>query len=313
MTNNRRLIKSVFLLLILIIAIIYIKNNQDAFLLLYQIKLSDILILLFVGVVAFLPLAYEFRFVSNVFQLSLKFKEWFGLSALNTFYSYFIPARGGLLARAYYLKSKYNFDYTKYMALLGGSFLLAFLVASLTAIILLLARYLFYDAFEQNLFLISLGLFVITSIASIILWFFPTFKSKTGLQKLDKLINSVIVGFQYFKTNNKLLFIIALTHFALIFFMGLRLYFSFRAIDIPVNVLSILIIQALVVFSMVLSITPGNLGIKEGIIGLLATMIGVPLKDAILAAAIDRAVAMIIVFSLGGIYHFVLMRELVKE
>lgn len=38
-----------------------------------------------------------------------------------------------------------------------------------------------------------------------------------------------------------------------------------------------------------------------------------PLKEAIMAAAIDRAVAMIIVFTLGGIYHFVLMRELNKE
>jgi len=61
---------------------------------------------------------------------------------------------------------------------------------------------------------------------------------------------------------------------------------------------------------MVFSITPGNIGIKEGIISILSTMMGIPISDAIMAAAIDRAVAMIIVFIFGGIYHFVLMRKL---
>ena len=62
---------------------------------------------------------------------------------------------------------------------------------------------------------------------------------------------------------------------------------------------------------MVFSITPGNIGIKEGIIGLLSSMVGVNMPEAIFAATIDRVIAIIVTFVFGLYYSKILLSDLI--
>jgi uncharacterized protein (TIRG00374 family) len=305
-----RLSKLTYTISILAFGVFYLHNNKEKLSLIDSINSEYLILLLVCGIIAYFPISLEFKYEMLLFKIKLKFKEWFGLSLINTMYNYFIPAGGGLFARAYYLKKKYNFDYSKYIALTGGASLLGFGVASFSALTLIILKYFLSGFFNADLLGISLLLFLGSLLLTLIFILSPNLRLARGWKIFDTLIIGVQRSNNYFNSNYKILSYTIFSRFALIFFMGLRLFFSFKVLDIEVDLISILTIQSLIIFSMVISITPGNIGVKEGIIGLLATMIGIPLKDAILAAAIDRAVAMIIVFALGGIYHFILLREI---
>ena len=89
-----------------------------------------------------------------------------------------------------------------------------------------------------------------------------------------------------------------------------KLYWAFISIGIEVHWLKILLVQFFSGFLLVISITPGNLGIKEGIIALLARVLDISLEQAILGALVDRVMMMIVIFALGIVYSRLLFKKL---
>jgi len=217
-----------------------------------------------------------------------------------------MPARGGTVLKAIYLKKKHNLNYTKFISLTTGAYLIGSFLASLSAIFFILINFLFYGIFYGKLFLISLSLSIVTLIFISIVKFFEISHILRNFPKIQKLIQNVEKGLSLFKGNNNLLAKIVVFKFLFIFIMGLKLYCAFIAIGIETNLLTILIIQSLAVFSMFISLTPGNLGIREGIIGLLSAILDIPLKKALFGAFIDRAAMMCIVIFLGLIFTRIL-------
>jgi uncharacterized membrane protein YbhN (UPF0104 family) len=53
---------------------------------------------------------------------------------------------------------------------------------------------------------------------------------------------------------------------------------------------------------MILSITPGNLGIKEGIIVYTAYLLGITFDEAFLGAVLDRIIDLFLIFVFGVFY-----------
>ena len=52
---------------------------------------------------------------------------------------------------------------------------------------------------------------------------------------------------------------------------------------------------------MILSLTPGNFGVSEGVIGFSENMLGIPLSTALSAAMLDRLISVIIAAIIVGI------------
>lgn len=297
-------------LTLFLLIVLYLIKYQDRLFLLLKINRQILVYILLCSLFASFSVAYGFRNLMILFNVPLKFREWIGLSVTNSMYNYILPFQGALLIRAQYLKRKYGFEYSKYAALSGGALLIGLMVASFTSMVLLMVKYGISGYLYKDLLILVGILFFITILISFFLWFIDLTRIKSGWIWLDLQILNFSTGINVFKKNNSMLLIIAVTNLALFFFMGLRLYFSFKAIDVPVGLLEIIVIQAISVFSMILPITPGNLGVREGIIGLISVMLKIRLEDAVLAAALDRVVGMVVIFIFGSIYHFVLMKEL---
>lgn len=309
----KKLIKTLLILVSLtlfLLIVLYLVKNQDRLLLLLKINRHILVYLLFCSLFASLTVAFGFRNLMILFKVQLKTREWIGLSVTNTMYNYIVPFQGALLIRAQYLKTKYRFEYSKYAALSGGALLIGLLTASFASVILLIIKFVFTGYFYKSLFIMVCILFSITMVLSTSLWFIDFKRFKTGWLWLDNLLSVFFAGIAFFKKDNSLLLVITMTNLFLYFFMGLRLYFSFKAIEVPAGLLEIVVIQAISVFSMVLPITPGYLGVREGLIGLIAVMLNIRIEDAVLAAALDRVVGMVIIFILGSIYHFILIKEM---
>jgi uncharacterized membrane protein YbhN (UPF0104 family) len=262
------------------------------------------------ALLASFAVAVGFRNSMILFKVPLKLKEWIGLSLTNSMYSYIIPFQGSMLLRAKYLKIRYGFEYSKYAALSGGSLLIGFWVAGISALFLLLTSYLTTGCYNKPLTLLVGSLLILTLALTLILWYIPESGIRIGWKGFDNPLAQVISGIKVFKTNFKQSIIISITSVLSFLLVGLRLYFSFHAVGVQVGLTNILIVQMVAVFSMVLTITPGNLVIREGIIGLLSNTLGIPIEVAILAATIDRVVGMAIIFLFGITFHFILIREM---
>lgn len=81
---------------------------------------------------------------------------------------------------------------------------------------------------------------------------------------------------------------------------SLRLAIIYYSLGQEVYPAGFLILGALGYFMMFVNLTPGAIGIREIVLGAASTVIGVPMKIGIPAAMIDRAVAIVYSFVIGG-------------
>lgn len=307
MNNSKWKKLSYFFLLFIGAFYLYFYHSRLA--VLKSIAVVDLVIIAALSFGTFFFLAIQFKLLVEIFYLNLRFKEWFGLTVINTMISYYTPARGGLIARAYYLNRKYDLSYSKYISLVGGSYAINFMVASLGII--------FFSAFSAllrgawNLKILGVGTVLLMATMALCALLLTCSSRivfiKTG--RIYNVLNNFMEGLNLFIKHPFMVLKISFIQFFLIIIMGAKLYWSFKATGRAVEFTDILVVQSFVVFSMIVSITPGNLGIKEGIIGLLASHLGVPFADAILAASIDRGISMLITFLLGMSYSKILIEN----
>ncbi|MEA3494441.1 MAG: lysylphosphatidylglycerol synthase transmembrane domain-containing protein [Bacteroidota bacterium] len=281
-----------------IVVFLYFQRND----LMILIKINPLLlsILLGVSILTVFFNALIFKTNISIFNIYLKFKIWFGLSASNSMYNYLLPMRGGMALRAIYLKNNHDFPYSKYLSYLSGYYILNFAVAALLALITGFTLKLYTDI---NTMILVISFLVFIFFLSFIFIGYK-FDAERIPQK-NKILNFIkesIVGLKQFKKNKSKVGYIILLQVVFILIMSVRLYLSYYALGIEIDFLKIILIQSFVVFSMVLSVTPGNIGIKEGIIGLSASLFGLSLEEALLGAVLDRMIEMIIIFILGGFY-----------
>lgn len=296
-------------MILILLMVLYLIKHRERLILLMDTNKPVLVYLLLSAVMTSYTVAYTFKNLMMLFKLPLKVWEWIGLSVTNSMYNYFLPFQGAALIRAQYLKRKYSFEYSTYAALTSGALLIGLLTAGFTSCFLLLIKYFITGHLYKSIFIVVIFLFTFTLLLAIFLWFNNFRKISTKWVWLNRQLEIFFDGITFYKRNNSLLLRIVATNIALYLFMGLRLYFAFKVTGVQIDLVEIVVIQSVSVFSMILPITPGNLGIREGIIGLTSVMLNIPLEDAVLAASIDRVAGMVIIFFFGALFHIVLTCE----
>ncbi|MBN1997992.1 flippase-like domain-containing protein [candidate division KSB1 bacterium] len=302
-------IKYIIFVFIVLIAVIYFYFNGDKLKLLIRINWLDAVILFIFVFLSFLVLSYQFYYYMRIFKIRLLFREYFGLTVCSTMFNYYLPARGGLVARAFYLKKKHGFYYSHYTSLIVGSYLITYNTTALFGLIVGIILYINGLQNQLNLIFIFTFLLVVSLAGTTILLIIVRKKRFAGRSKVSNFFSRVKNGLKYFRQNRHLILNIISINLLFIVVMALRLYWSFCSLDISVNFFQIFCVSALANFTMVISITPANLGIREGIVGFSASLLGVELPDAILAAALDRLAGMIFNFAFGLYYSRLLLHD----
>ena len=195
--------KKIFYLLVITGLLLFIYWNTELFYSLKQISLFDLSVLFFFGLIAIYINSSQFRYLAEIFNLKLKFKEWFGLAVANTMHNYYTPARGGTVLKALYLKKSHNLAYSNFISLTAGTYLLGFFLAAASAILFILASFLLYQEFYVTVFFISLGLTAATAVMGVFslhVKFSNVFKK---IPKLHKFVLNVEKGLVFFKKNEK--------------------------------------------------------------------------------------------------------------
>lgn len=292
------------IIFILVFFTYYISTNINDF---ASLRLGNSQLLIPLFIIAILNLIlYGFanKIVLEPFKINLEFKEWFGLISITNFYNAITPFRGGIFARAFYLKKKYSLSYTRFVTSWFGAYTLILMITSFIGLIGLIPLYVYKTNFNPLIFFIFLMFFIPTFF---VLFFAPTFKKKGN--KLYDIFVEMADSWNSVKGNKRIvLFFVVNTLITL----SLNVYFTlicYKFFGITLNISQSLLLVVIGSLSFVAQITPGNLGVSEIINVFVGLTIGITPAQAIATSILSRIINLIVVSILGSYYTYVLLRE----
>jgi hypothetical protein len=234
------------------------------------------------------------KILTSMFGLTLKPVEWIGLAQMTTFFNY-LPFKGGAVAGAIFLKGAHRFPYTRFLATVMASSALAVVTFSIVGTAGLIILWLWRGLFSWVILAIYLSLFGAM---------FVLFMRLAGWAKRvkNRALLRFLEGWGIIRTGGKRLLLLVITDLCMVLIDALRITLSFGAIGIKLSYATGLVLIPLSNIIGVASLVPGGLGVKEFMIGLLSSELGIDFTEAIFAATLDRMILLLWVLFLGPLF-----------
>lgn len=288
--------------LILIIALgvyyFYWKGNelsQLKYLTLTQIGTASIAILLyqFIGGV-------KYKIIFSAFQIKLSIKEWFGLPQVIKLFN-LLFFKSGTISNAYYLKKHHQLSYSRFIVAMSVQKILdLFVVVSIGFIFSLV----FFIYFEINFYIVLIFCFLLTVI--LCFFFYPPIHMEKRESRILKKISEIIESWNEYKQNKPVILKVVLLEIIAVPVLGLRYYIAFNILNNPVSIAECVIFSVVVSATGFVSIIPGNIGIKETIVGLSAYYMDYSFEYGVIATALDRVISTVWTGIFGFIFFHLL-------
>ncbi|MEM1190291.1 MAG: lysylphosphatidylglycerol synthase transmembrane domain-containing protein [Pseudomonadota bacterium] len=218
----------------------------------------------------------------------------------------YVPMRLGTVLRFRYLKTVHGIEYTRLGGIAGMRTVLLTIAAGALGCVGLavLAR---EDSVSLNpaLWPIFLGMIVVP----LAIWWIAahlTFSDQTWRGRLAQLLLSSFSALRQRPATALRILALLLMQFVV---LALRLQISFTIVGVELSPWALLLLAPTGTLLAFLTLTPGNLGLREWVIGVLSLATGYSFTDAVIAGVVDRAVLMICVFILGSLSLPLLIRR----
>lgn len=233
----------------------------------------------------------------------LTFNEGIGLAVFNTLANQ-LPFAGGLVAKGVYLKQRHQLAYTHFLS--ATMALYVCFVAVNGAMALTVLGYWALVRSTTVPVLLVLGFLGMT--ASIVsLWLPVHALSLPG--KAGSLFTQLAEGWRVLIRNWGLVGImISFQALTTILFAG-RFWIAFHALSQDVTFTQCLLFSSATVLTRLVNFVPGGLGVREGIVAGVASVLGFEAGVSAVAVGIDRLVATLVIIVLGIVYMYILGRE----
>lgn len=276
---------------VILIFIVYAINNKEQFQRLKDVSPVYLVLIGLLNVGVIFVNGLFTRVILIPFEKFMPIFEAFYVSLITTVGNYFTPFRGGAGIRAVYLNKKYDLSYSYFISTLSGNYIIVFMLLALFGLISLAIIQLTQGVYSIVLYL-ALGA-IFGGMVFLSVFRIPDFKEREE----PKLINRIVRTIGRINTGWKMildtkgmiwkLIILMLVNFGITCFIA---YFEFKAIGINLSLSSIILYSSLSGLSLLFSITPGSLGIREAVFLFSATVLGVTSADILNVAVIDRGV-----------------------
>lgn len=280
---------AVFLLTVIIVVIlVYYQDMTDTVLMIGAYDLLALGILTYATVIIS---AYVFSVLLKTQNIGLNFRENIHLSVLTQALNYLGPLRAGMIARAFYLKRKYDLPYGKYTSVAVVSAAISIMILSIISLIMLI----FYAGIVSSPFTVAIcGLLILV----VTLFWLANHEAPRLLNqwgKIGEYILSVregivtIPGFQYNLILEMGFILLQLVVSAYIYM------YAFEILGTPMTFTSALLIGVLTSISNLVSLTPGNIGIQEFVIATISEILGSGFVTGAAVATILRTIHIVLV------------------
>lgn len=289
-TNYARPVKYLLTLFILGFLGWYVYSNWEQF---ANLELSQPLFLI-PAVAAFLLNVFLMGLlieqVIRVRGIKLKFGEIFGLSILTRFSKQFAPGYLGFTVRAVYLKKHFGISYAHFSSGLILSNILQFFISGLIVLILLAVGTTL--VFSNSIFLL-VALFVMMFAAMLIMpgiWIVNSIKwmyKRWHVKPLERLV-AAAEEFNNIKKHPSFFINTTLLMLVTVAVSGFNMTMLYSVFDYSIPPVAALFIVCLTSWITFFSITPSDIGVREGLMALGAQIMGIPVPLTLAISVLMR-------------------------
>lgn len=230
--------------------------------------------------------------------VSITINESVGLAAVNTLANQ-LPFSGGIITKAIYLKKRYQLKYSYFLSVTLSLYIIFLSTSGLIGLIVINR---WRNPIDKYPFLV-IG-FIIMTLSIVTLWIPTGWIHRSG--KFGQWIKQIADGWSVIGKHPKVLFVLVGIQVMMIMIFAGRLWIAFNLLSQNITYLQCIFFSSASILTQIVSITPGSLGIREGIIAGLATILGFDMGVSIVAVGIDRLIATTLVVVLGVIYTYIL-------
>ncbi len=232
----------------------------------------------------------------KVFEKDIDLREAYYLSSISRIGNFLLPLRAGAVFRATYLKNKHNFDYTKFLSTLYTYYILLFLLNSVIALLAILIKYLESGESYTLVTLFFIGIFL--SMLFLILARKPieigSFTLPKIVVKVQNLLSQFITSWDKIVRSKELFKTLFYLTMGNIFISAVIHYLEFISLGIETTVTDIVLYTCLSGVSLLISITPGSIGLREGVFVLTSESIGINQQQIMELALLDRGIMFVL-------------------
>lgn len=155
-------------------------------------------------------------------------------------------------------------------------------------------------------------IFITLIVASIVGYFLPMPKFKNNKHFILRAWTDFSTGFEAMRAKPFITLQVMLLIVLQFIVMSWRLYLAFDAVQIHLSVWILFLLVPLTTLMTFVALTPGGLGLREGLMGYVTLVSGYDFNSGIFAGAVDRAVLLAVTFIVGPFclfYIWVRMRK----
>jgi len=287
----RKYQKALLVLVVVILYIGYYLLNRSDFAQLSHINKGDLLLVGLGYLVIVITNGLFIKLVVRPFKVQLSAYESIRVSLISSLGNFFASSGAGLGFRAVYLKKRHGLGYQQYITTLYGNYLLTFIINAIAGLVSLLLA----PQKGGTVYWLAIAFFAVLACSSAVLCFVPIRAThrKGILGKVANVLHQMTSGWKVLARDYRLLAgLTGLVVLQLAITM-LILRAEVAALGMSVGISGLLFLSVLGALSVFISVTPANIGVKEGVYLLTASIVGLTTVQVLSIALIDRGVLFI--------------------
>jgi uncharacterized membrane protein YbhN (UPF0104 family) len=223
------------------------------------------------------------RRVMRTFSIQLRSLEAQHISTLTTAGNNFLPMNSGMAMRAIYLKRAHNFEFSQFVAISAGTYVLNYLIVCIYG----LASAVAISYGQDSVPLAPTAFFAAGSLGLLVVVFGPNWNPRLPF-KWGPVLNRVIDSWHLIRKDRGLLIAIFWVSILNLLATTGLIYVSLLAVVPGIPLLPLFLLTALDSLTLFIRFTPGNLGVTEGLLIYGGHLIHVPPESMLVASAFMR-------------------------
>jgi uncharacterized protein (TIRG00374 family) len=112
-------------------------------------------------------------------------------------------------------------------------------------------------------------------------------------------MQALLAGWQQIGREPRELLILSSAAIAKLVDVGLRFWIAFDALGMTVTLPAAVVFASVSSLMLLVNVIPGSLGVRELLVGALATVAGLGFTETVAAASVDRVASLIVAFGIG--------------
>jgi uncharacterized membrane protein YbhN (UPF0104 family) len=286
---------------------LYVWENRERYQELLDISLTSLLLLgTLVGVFMALNGLTNYLLFRSL-SVPLGLNESVGLAAVTTLGNQ-LPFAGGLVARGVYLKQRYDFGYTLFLSSTAALYICFVSVNGILGLVAL--------TFLALVGTVALPWYLIVGFATMalsVLALVIPFERLLPQGWVRRRFRQVTEGWRLLRGELVALGLLMGVQILTTLLFGVRYWIAFRALSQEVAYAECILFSAATVLTRLVSVVPGGVGVREGIVAGIASILGFDTSISVVAVGIDRLVATSVIIAVGTVYTYVLSKKVGED